>query len=134
VSESGSNLFWVNAPRDGSIVEADVYQDQQVTPDRESPLMRISDLREVIVFASVQEREAAELAPGQAVLVTSAGREPRAALIEYVSDVVDPQRRTVEVRVRAHNGPRPAAFDAPAGQAPSMSPIADLRGSVGAPQ
>ena len=114
VDAAGDNLFWVTSPQPGTIVELDVYASEEVSPDRETPLLRISDLGEILVIADVQEHDAAELAIGTPVTIqTPTGDLTRAGTIEHVSEVVDPKRRTIEVRVRAPNEDgrlRPNAF------------------------
>ena len=114
VDSAGDNLFWVTSPQPGTIVELDVYASEEVSPDRETPRLRISDLGEIVVLADVQEHDAADLAVGSPVTVqTPAGDLTRAGTIEHVSEIVDPKRRTVEVRVRAANEDgqlRPNAF------------------------
>ncbi|PTL77627.1 efflux RND transporter periplasmic adaptor subunit [Vitiosangium sp. GDMCC 1.1324] len=114
VSAEGDNLFWVTAPRSGTVVDQNVTTSQEVTPDRDAPLLRISDLGEVVVQADVQEADASDLQEGQEVTVTTQGGSvKRQGKVERVSEVVDPQRRTVVVRVRVANEDRalrPNAF------------------------
>lgn len=113
VSTQGDNLFWVTAPRAGTVVDLDVVASQEVTPDRERPLARISDLDEVLVVADLQETDAADLRAGLAVTVSTRDGATREGKVERVSEVVDPTRRTVEVRVRVPNVDRllrPNAF------------------------
>ncbi|PTL76436.1 efflux RND transporter periplasmic adaptor subunit [Vitiosangium sp. GDMCC 1.1324] len=114
VSAEGDNLFWVTAPRAGTVVDLDVTASQEVTPDRDKPLGRISDLGEVLVIADVQEADAADLQEGQTAIVrTQSGGVQRTGKVERISEVVDPQRRTVEVRIRVANEDRalrPNAF------------------------
>jgi len=104
VSAEANNLFWVVAPRRGTVVELDVSPNQEATPDREKPLLRIADLDELLVLADVQERDAADIVAGTAVEVHSqAGDLLREGVVQHVSEVVDPARRTVEVRVKISN-------------------------------
>lgn len=114
VSADGDNLFWVTAPRNGTIVEFDVFASQEVGPDRDKPLMRISDLGEVLVIGDMAERDASDLKPGmQAQVQTELGSGPRVGTIERISEVVDPRRHTVEIRIRVQNEDRslrPNAF------------------------
>ncbi len=114
VSSDGDNLFWVTAPRDGTVVEHDVFVSQEVGPDREKPLLRISDLGEVLVIGDVAERDAGDLKPGQEVdIVSELGSTVKQGVIERVSEVVDPRRHTVEIRIRVKNEDRflrPNAF------------------------
>ena len=112
VSSEGDNLFWVTAPRDGTIVEHDVFASQEVGPSRDKPLMRISSLGEVLVIGDVAERDAADMQPG-AVAEVHTGTVQRQGTVERVSEVVDPRRHTVEVRIRVKNEDRvlrPNAF------------------------
>jgi cobalt-zinc-cadmium efflux system membrane fusion protein len=112
VAGQGGGVYWVTAPRAGTVVDLAVTASQEVTPERESPLLRISDLDEVLVLADVQEQDAADLHEGQAVIV-SAGALQRPGTVERVAEVVDPVRRTVAVRVRVKNQDRalrPNAF------------------------
>ncbi|WNG44312.1 efflux RND transporter periplasmic adaptor subunit [Archangium minus] len=114
VSADGDNLFWVKAPRAGTVVDLDVTASQEVTPDRDRPLLRISDLNEVLVLADMQESDASDLQAGQEVSVSiRSGALARKGVVEHISEVVDPHRRTVAVRVRVLNEDRalrPNAF------------------------
>jgi membrane fusion protein, heavy metal efflux system len=114
VDAEGSNLFWVRAPRAGTVVELDVVDNQEVTPDRDTPLLRISDLSEVLVQADVQEADLSALVEGQEVTLHAQGHTVvRTGKVEHISEIVDPQRRTVVVRVRVLNPDRvlrPNAF------------------------
>lgn len=114
VVSDGDNLFWVKAPRSGTVVDVDVYTGQEVTPDRDKPLLRLSDLDEVLVIADLPEGDVSDLTLGESVqIVLQGGALTRKGTIEYISEVVDPRRRTVEVRVRAKNDDRvlrPNAF------------------------
>ncbi len=110
----GDTRFWVTATQGGTVVELDVSAGQGVGPDRDRPLLRLSDIDEVLVLAALQPDDAYDLQPGGAVVVrTPAGDVERPGMVERVSQVVDPQRHTIEVRVRAPNPDhvlRPNAF------------------------
>ncbi len=107
VASGGDNLFWVNAPRTGTVVELDCYSSQEVTPDREKPLLRISDLDEVLVLADVPEKDVGDLKVGAAAHIkTQVGGVERDGVIDHISEVMDPRRRTVEVRLRTVNKDR----------------------------
>jgi cobalt-zinc-cadmium efflux system membrane fusion protein len=114
VEAVGDNLFWVKAPRAGTVVEVDVFAGQEVTPERDRPLLRLSDLDEVVVVADVPESDVGDLSVGEQVTVRlQGGTVVRDGVITYISEVVDPRRRSVEVRVRADNRDRvlrPNAF------------------------
>ncbi len=114
VAPGGDNLFYVRAPRSGTVVEHDLYSSQEVTPDREKALLRISDLDEVLVLADVPENDVGDLSVNEPVTIrTQVGGVERKGTVDHISEVVDARRRTVEVRVRAKNTDRalrPNAF------------------------
>lgn len=143
VSSEADNLYWVTAPRAGTVVDLDVVGNQEVTPERDKPIARISDLGEVLVIADVQEADASDLREGQSVTVrTQSSGVERHGKVERVSEVVDPMRRTVEVRARVMNEDRslrPNAFvevspDAPEGikrvRVPASAVVTDGARSV----
>lgn len=103
VAAQGDNLFWVRAVRSGTVVELDVFPGQEVGPERDKPMLRISDLDEVLVIADVPETDAREVSIGEAVTITAPALGAREGVVEYISEVVEPRRRTVEVWVRAKN-------------------------------
>jgi cobalt-zinc-cadmium efflux system membrane fusion protein len=114
IAPEGDNLFWVVAPRSGTIVDLDVVASQEVQPSGDHPLVRISELTEVLVLADVQESDAYDLrVGGQVTIRTRAGNVTRPGTVDRISEVVDPKRRTVELRIRAVNQDRalrPNAF------------------------
>src|SRR5580765_3042914 len=104
VQIDGENRFWVTAPRAGTIVEHDVFASQEVTPERAASLLRISDLGEVLVLADIQERDAYDVAVGTPVVIHASGTDvTQRGTIENISELVDPERRTVVARIRAEN-------------------------------
>jgi membrane fusion protein, heavy metal efflux system len=106
VAGAGSNLFWVVAPCRGTVVDLDASPSQEVTPDRERPLLRVSDLDEVLVLADVQESDASDIHRGLPVEVRTLGGASRTGTVDQIAEVVDPTRRTVAVRVRVANQDR----------------------------
>jgi len=110
----GDTRFWITAPQNGTVVELSVSAGQEVGPDRERPLLRLSNIDQVLVLTDISEQDAYDLHEGAPVTVrTPVGDVTRPGVVERVSQVVDPQRRTVEVRVRVQNSDRvlrPNAF------------------------
>ncbi|MGV3625835.1 MAG: efflux RND transporter periplasmic adaptor subunit [Archangium sp.] len=107
VTPEGDGLFWVRAPRNGTVVDLDVFPGLEVGPERDKPLIRLSDLDEVLVIADVPESDVNDVNVGEKATVTStSGDTLREGIVEYVSEVVEPRRRTVEVWVRALNADR----------------------------
>ncbi|MBE2249354.1 MAG: efflux RND transporter periplasmic adaptor subunit [Myxococcus sp.] len=114
VVADGDNLFWVRAPRAGTVVDLELFPGQEVGPEQDKGPLKLSDLDEVLVIADVPESDVRDLSVGQAVMVQPQfGDAARAGAVEYISEVVDPRRRTIEVWVRAQNADRllrPNAF------------------------
>jgi RND family efflux transporter MFP subunit len=115
VAQDNTGLYWLVAPRDGVVVQRDVLSGQEVGPDRTEPLMVIAELGEVIVTADVPEGDVAGLQIGQParILPTGSSEAGVVGTVEYIGEVIDPQRRMVEVRVRVPNDEhvlRPNAF------------------------
>lgn len=114
VSADGDNLFWVRAARSGTVVDLETSPGMEVGPDRERPLMRLSDLDEVLVIADFPESDIRDVSLGEAVTIRpSSGAGLREGVVEYISELVEPRRRTVEVWIRAVNPDRslrPNAF------------------------
>ena len=115
VANDAAGLYWLLAPRDGVVVQRNVLVGQEVGPDRSDPLMVVAELDEVIVSADVPEADVAGLTVGEpaTVVPATAGAQPLLGRTEYVGEVIDPERRMVEVRVRAPNPGgtlRPNAF------------------------
>ncbi len=104
VSASADNEFVLVAPRDGSIVEKNVFPSQGVSADSDS-LITIADLSDVWVVADLFEADAVGVKQGADARITSPSLPGVAAQaqVEMVSDVVDPERHTVPIRVRLAN-------------------------------
>jgi membrane fusion protein, heavy metal efflux system len=110
IDEGG--LYWLTAPREGTVVERRALVGMEVGPDRDEPLLSIAKLDEVVVIADLLEGDVATVKVGQKASV-SAGGTTLTGTVEYVAALVDPQRRTVAVRVRVANPGkelRPNAF------------------------
>jgi membrane fusion protein, heavy metal efflux system len=107
IAADGRNLFWVTAPRRGAVVEMDAYANQEVAPGRDKPLLQISDLDQVMVLADMSESDSADVKEGaEAEIRAQGGTVVRTGRVEHVAEVVDPERRTVEVRIRVANEDR----------------------------
>ena len=105
VAQEGDTAYWLLATRAGTVVQLDASQGAQVGPDRAEPLATIADLRELIIVGDVAQRDAALLRPGMTAEIRSPGdtHHSTRGVLESVSDVVDPSRQTVPIRVRADN-------------------------------
>lgn len=101
----------VIAPRGGVIVERNVIPGQVVAygqSDTPPILFSIADLSAMWVLADVYEPDVPKVRMGQTATVTLAccPGEPYEGRVTYISDSVDPQTRTVKVRVVVPNRKR----------------------------
>jgi cobalt-zinc-cadmium efflux system membrane fusion protein len=115
IESAGSGSYWLNAPHGGVVVERQVLEGEEVGPERSDPLMTIAEIDEVIVTADVPEHDVTQISIGDhaAVRPSAGGEHNLEGTVEYVSEVVDPVRRMVNVRVRVRNEEkllRPNAF------------------------
>ncbi len=107
VAQNGDAEYWVLATRSGTVVQLDAMPGKQVGPETDKPIATVADLDEVLVLADVPQRFAADLNAGEhAMLLVPATKAKADATIETVSEVVDPDRQTVPVRLRAQNPDR----------------------------
>lgn len=107
VAQNGDAEYWVLATRSGTVVQLDALPGKQVGPETDKPIATVADLDEVLVLADVPQRFAADLNPGEnATVLVPATKAKVDATIETVSEVVDPDRQTVPVRLRAKNPDR----------------------------
>lgn len=106
VSTRADNEFTVVSPRDGIVVEKSVLPSQQVASD--PGLIDVADLSSVWVVADVFEADALGVEAGSDARVTSPSIPDLAVetKVEMVSQVVDPARHTVPIRVRLENDKR----------------------------
>ena len=114
VKRADDATYWVLASRSGTVVQLEAASGLQVGPDR-GALVTIADLAEVLVVGDVPQRDAVDLHVGGSaqIYVSGISSAPLVGMIEAISEVVDPERQTVPVRVRIANQERrlrPNAF------------------------
>jgi membrane fusion protein, heavy metal efflux system len=115
IKAAGETSYWVLAGRSGTVVQLDAAPGKQVGPDVDKPTATVANLSEVLVLSDVAQKDAAMLAVGQPAEIRLADGADVVArgTIETISEVVDPVRQTVPVRVHVKNEPRvlrPNAF------------------------
>lgn len=93
----------VRSPISGKVLTANASVGTRVEPGHE--LFRVGDLTEVWLLLAVYERDLSTVAVGQTVRFTVAAwpGETFEGLVEQVGDWVEPQARTIEVRVLVSN-------------------------------
>jgi len=97
--------FVVRAPRAGRIVETQLSVGQQLSARAEHTLLTIADLSSLSLSAELSEADLPGISQGTVVSVTLPAL-PELILtgeVDAVSSAVDPERRTVAVRVRVDN-------------------------------
>lgn len=101
-----NSLSSIIATLDGVVIERNVTSGQVVQPAE--PLYTVADLSHVWLVAEVTEQQAAHLKKGevvQAEIPALDGKRIEGRLI-FVADTVNPDRRTVQVRMDAENHER----------------------------
>lgn len=93
----------LRAPFTGLITEQNASVGEMV--DSQDSLFAVADLSDVWVQADVYERDLSRVRVGQPAIITSAAYPGRQfpARVAYVSDIVDPETRTIRVRCEARN-------------------------------
>jgi membrane fusion protein, heavy metal efflux system len=105
VKQDGDTSYWVLANHAGTVVQLDAVMGKQVGPDRDHPIATVADLEEVLIVADVPQKYAENLSPGLEVLLRKPGsqEEPVHGKVEVVSEMLDPDRQTVPIRIIAKN-------------------------------
>ena len=95
--------YFLTAPGAGVVIEKEITQGEVVEPAKK--VFTISDLSTVWVLLNIHEKDLAKLKPGATVRVKteSYGGEVFAGKVAYIGNVVDPQSRTVPIRVVVAN-------------------------------
>jgi membrane fusion protein, copper/silver efflux system len=91
------------SPATGYVVARNAYPSQRVTPETE--LYTLSDLSRVWIMADVFETDISRIREGQNAVVTAPSGEAAAfsARVSYIQPQVDPQTRTMKVRLETAN-------------------------------
>jgi cobalt-zinc-cadmium efflux system membrane fusion protein len=100
---AGSHVLAVRAPISGRVVDLDAAAGGYWN-DATAPLMTVADLSRVFVSANAQEKDLGRVYPGQPASVSfDAYPEPLAAKVGFVGALLDPDTRTVKVRIPCDN-------------------------------
>lgn len=137
VEVEGEDAYWLLAQRTGTVVQVDASPGREVGPGHDPPVATVADLSELLVVSDVPVRDADVLAPGMTADISTPGSAVAVvkATLERVSDVVDPDRQTVPVRLRVANareGAGAAPPAAPGASAPAKGPAPAPSGSASA--
>ncbi len=93
----------VRAPMDGVVTDRKAFPNLRVTPDTD--LYTITDLSRIWIVADVSEPDIMSIRTGGSarVVFQSPGMAPLIARVSYVQPELDPQTRTLKVRLDAAN-------------------------------
>lgn len=115
IQQVGPASYWVLAHRSGTIVQLDAAVGKLVGPEGDKPVATVAELNEVLVLADMAQKNASVISAGQSAEIRLPN-QPGAGVIgtvESISDVVDPERQTIPIRIRVRNDQktlRPNAF------------------------
>lgn len=108
IQPASDSTYWLLAKRDGVVVWIDASAGRQVDPSDDRPVVTVAELGEVWVLGDVPAKNSSKLAVGSFADIYVPGRvdKLRSGKVEIVADVVDPERQTIPIRVRAENRDR----------------------------
>lgn len=102
-SSTGGGRIAVRAPIAGRVVELSAAAGGYWN-DATAPLMTVADLSKVYVSASAQEKDLAQLYVGQqASIQLDAWPQPVTGQVRYIGEMLDPETRTIKVRLPFDN-------------------------------
>lgn len=100
---NAGHLLAVRAPISGHVVDLNAAVGGYWN-DTTAPIMTVADLSQVFVTANAQEKDLAQLYVGQAVNIKlDTYAEPLAAKVRFIGEILDPDTRTVKVRMLVTN-------------------------------
>ncbi|OYX07075.1 MAG: hypothetical protein B7Z05_02825, partial [Thiotrichales bacterium 32-46-8] len=100
-----TGAFHLRSPLAGTITEVKVNPGMEVRPELADPLYVISDLSQLWLWIDVFEKDIAKVAVGQPITVRVASWPDYAfyGKVDYISQVVNPQTRSIQVRCQLDN-------------------------------
>lgn len=98
-------IFALRSPIDGMVADRQLNPGLEVRPDLPNPLFVITDIRHLWAIADVPEGNAADIKPGQEVVIESDAfpGQQFPARVDRVGVALDPNTRRVQVRVALPN-------------------------------
>ncbi len=104
-SSAASGVYQLVAPIDGYIVEKKVNAGDFIRSDMNDNLFTISDLKNVWIWANVFEADISRVHEGDDVQVTTLAFPDKVydGKIDQISQVLDPENKTMKVRISLSN-------------------------------
>jgi len=102
--ESGSQVQ-IKSPVNGYIVKRSINPNQVIDANNNDPLFIVSDLKQVWVMANVYEADIEKIKSGEDVNITTIAYPDQVfkGKISYISNVLDPENKTMKIRVVLDN-------------------------------
>ena len=102
---SANGQYILTSPIDGYVVEKKINSGDFIRADNAENLFTISDLKNVWVYANVYETDITKVKEGNAVTVIPMAYADKSfpGKIDHISQVLDPQSKTMQVRVVLNN-------------------------------
>lgn len=102
---SANGQYFITAPIDGYVVEKKINAGDFIRADNADNLFTISDLKTVWVYANVYETDISKVKEGNEVTVIPMAYADKyfVGKIDHISQVLDPQSKTMSVRVVLNN-------------------------------
>ncbi|MEJ5172452.1 MAG: efflux RND transporter periplasmic adaptor subunit [Hydrogenothermaceae bacterium] len=93
---------YIESPIDGVVYEINSTVGSRVSPDSQSPIMKIANREKFIVVANIYEKDIPLISKGDKVRIAIAdiNREEINGEVIYISDVIDPESKTVKVYIK----------------------------------
>lgn len=100
-----TGAFHLRSPLEGTVTEVRVNPGMEVRPELVDPLYVISDLSQLWLWVDVFEKDIAKVVVGQPITVRVASWPDYAfyGKVDYISQVVHPQTRSIQVRCQLNN-------------------------------
>ncbi|RNI28973.1 efflux RND transporter periplasmic adaptor subunit [Rufibacter latericius] len=97
--------YVVKAPSAGFVVEKNINADMQIRSDNDTNIFTISSMNEILVMANVFESDISKIKEGYEAEVTTLSYPDKVfkGKIDRIFNVLDPETRTMKVRVRLVN-------------------------------
>ncbi len=97
--------YFVKAPISGYVIEKNINRDMQIRPDNGTPVFTISQLAQVWVMANVNESDIRRVRTGLPANIQTLSYPDQLfhGTIDKVYNVLDPDTKTMQVRIRLDN-------------------------------
>ncbi len=101
----GVGLYTLRAPIAGTVVQRSLRVGAEARPDASEPAFLVADLDHVWVLAHIHEGQGSAVHPGDRAEIDVPALPGRhfTSAVDHVADAVDPNSRTLVVRIRLEN-------------------------------